>query len=308
MKIGIIGLGRMGAAIAQRLIAAGHQVYGFDPQETAGHHAADIGVEVVDSVQAIAHNARIIWLMIPAGAIIDTVLEQLSYELCAGDIIIDGGNSHFADSIRRATTLDNINCTFLDCGTSGGIHGIENGFCLMVGGNKNTYEKLMSLWQAIATPSGFAHVGPSGAGHYVKMVHNGIEYALMQAYAEGFHVLHDSMFGTNALDLAQISELWNHGAVIRSFLLELTSTIFNHDQTLKNISGSVAESGMGAWTVQEAHKQHIPVPMIELALKTRDWSRTSGGNYTTKIIALLRQQFGGHAVATLKDTDTHENN
>jgi len=301
MKMGIIGLGRMGMAIAQRLVHAGHSVVGFDTNSSVRSAAAAHGIQVVNTISLINRDARIIWLMIPAGLPVDSVLEQITAGSRPGDIIVDGGNSNFHDSIRRSERLSHLDISFLDCGTSGGVHGVQNGFCLMIGGDKKSYEFLEPIWKAIAASGGYAHIGPSGAGHYVKMVHNGIEYALMQAYAEGFHLLHESKFGKGTLDVEQIAQLWNHGAVIRSFLLQLIAQIFAQDQDLDDIGGQVAESGMGKWTVQEAHLRNISVSLIELALKTREWSRETGGNYATKIVALLRQQFGGHAITKLKD-------
>lgn len=298
MNIGVIGLGRMGSAIAHRLAHAGHQVYGFDTNKKIEVEAQ---IERVDAISLVGKKARVIWLMLPAGPLIDQVLEEFLSTLHAGDIVIDGGNSHFSDSIKRAERLSHRDIHFLDCGTSGGIYGRDNGFCLMVGGNKEAFDRLQPIWQAVAAPDGYAHVGLSGAGHYVKMVHNGIEYALMQAYAEGLHLLHASEFGGQPFDLAQISALWNHGSVIRSFLLQLITPIFAHDQELASVGGQVAQSGMGQWTVEQAAKHKVPVASIELALKTREWSRETGGNYATKIMALMRQQFGGHAITKLED-------
>lgn len=301
MNIGIIGLGRMGFAIAQRLIKAGHTVFGFDINNHARDAAQSAGVTVVAQERELLAQTRIVWLMIPAGPLIDEQVALLRDSLKSGDIIIDGGNSYFGDSIRRAQQLAPDGIHFIDCGTSGGIHGMEHGFCLMVGGSKEAYEKLTPIWQALAAPEGYAYVGPSGAGHYVKMVHNGIEYALMQAYAEGFHLLHESTFGTGKIDLEQVAKLWNHGAVIRSFLLTLVENIFAHDQKLNRVEGTVQHTGMGTWTVKEAHERGVPVPLINEALRIRIWSEQTGGNYATKIVALLRQQFGGHAINYRKD-------
>lgn len=295
MKIGIIGLGRMGAAVAYRLLQAGHEVYGFDVNQNA---LIDQRVERVDSIALVAKKTRVVWLMLPAGHLIDQVIEELLPCLHAGDVIIDGGNSHFSDSIKRAERLSHHDIIFFDCGTSGGVHGRQNGFCLMVGGNKEVFETLHIMWQSIAAPEGYAHVGISGAGHYVKMVHNGIEYALMQAYAEGLHLLHETHIGGQSFDLKQITTLWNHGSIIQSFLLKLTGNIFENDQQLELVGGQVEHSGMGQWTVDQATKLKIPVAAIELAIKTRAWSCQTGGNYATKIMALMRQQFGGHTVHT----------
>ncbi len=299
MKFGVVGLGRMGNAIAYRARNAGYDVYGFDLDETSRAAAADIGVRSDDSLQAIAGHADVIWLMVPAGKAVDSVLEQLVPCLRQGALIVDGGNSHYVDSVRRAAQLRQSGVSFLDCGTSGGLHGREIGFSLMVGGDRAAYDTLVPLLHALAAPGGCGYVGPSGAGHYVKMVHNGIEYGLMQAYAEGFQLLKEGSYKDNNLDLAAISGIWNHGAIIRSWLLELSHTIFEHDQQLSSVSGVIQESGTGRWTVEDAHKNNIPVPVIEQALNVRADSRKTGGNYATKVVALLRNAFGGHAVGTL---------
>jgi 6-phosphogluconate dehydrogenase len=296
MKIGIIGLGRMGYAIAYRAHAAGHEVVGFDPNAQIRMQAQQMGITVVESIAAVAQTTHVIWLMVPAGEITNTVFNELMGYLRAGDIVIDGGNSYFQDSIAHAKTAAARDVQFLDCGTSGGIRGQQEGFCLMVGGNKQAYTHVLPLLQALAAPGGVAHIGASGTGHYVKMVHNGIEYALLQAYAEGLHLIKDGTFKNEHINLEQLTELWNHGSIIRSFILQLAHDIFKHDQELTTISGSIAESGMGLWTVQEAKKHHIPVTEIESALEIRAQSRTTGGNYGTKVVAMMRKEFGGHAV------------
>ncbi len=294
MKIGIIGLGRMGSSIAHRLVKAGHKVVGFDVSIENARMAREQGIEIVAHAPVVALEARIIWLLLPAGKIVDDVVQELLPNLRPGDIIIDAGNSHYTDSVRRAQLLIKDEIAFIDCGTSGGLQGRELGFCLMIGGERASFERIEDLCKAVAAPQGYAHVGPSGAGHYVKMIHNGIEYALLQAYAEGFQLLKEGNY--EQLDLAQISALWNHGAVIRSWLLALTSEIMHHDQELREISGRLDQSGTGTWTVEEAHAQKVPVPCIEKAVAVRSWSQESGGNYATKLIALLRNKFGGHAV------------
>ena len=296
MKIGIIGLGRMGLAIAQRAIEGGHDVIGFDFSESATAAAHANGVTIVSAIPDVVSAARIIWLMVPAGDPIDQVLEQIMPHAQPGDIIVDGGNSKFTDSIRRSHELAAHDLIFIDCGTSGGLRGRTVGFCLMVGGDKNAYEKLTPLFSSIAAPQGFCHVGPSGTGHYVKMVHNGIEYGLMQAYAEGFHLIKDGTFKDHNLDLEKISNVWMHGSVIRSFLLELTHDIFTQDQDFADVSGIVEESGMGKWTVEDAEQLHIPLAVIKKSLTIRTESQKTGGNYATKIVALLRNAFGGHTI------------
>lgn len=297
MKIGIIGLGRMGNSIAFRAIEGGHEVVGYDNYVEARKKAEEIGVTVVDSIAAIAEDVRIFWLMVPVNSVED-VIRDLRPHIKAGDIIVDGGNSKYTDSIRRAHALAEEHIFFLDCGTSGGVQGRGEGFCLMVGGDNAIYTKIHSLLTAVAASGGVAHVGPSGAGHYAKMVHNGIEYALLQAYAEGFHLLKNGGF---TLDLEEISRLWNNGSVIRSWILELIHDIFRRDQELRNVSGEIAESGMGRWAVEEAAKDDIPARVIEEALLVRAWSRETGGNYATKLVALLRHEFGGHPVKKIKE-------
>jgi len=295
MKIGIIGLGRMGGAIAYRVLQAGHEVVGFDPHAETRQEAVAMGVQCVDAIADIVAHTNIVWLMVPAGDPVDEVISELRPKLKAGDIIIDGGNSNFKDSIRRAQMLATDGIQFLDCGTSGGLYGRSYGFCLMLGGDHASYIKMHELLVAIAAPGGLAHVGPSGAGHYVKMVHNGIEYGLLQAYAEGFHLLHEGTFKTQ-LDLEQISRIWNISSVIRSFLLGLVHNVFEKDQDLEKISGAVDENGTGRWTLDEALAQKMNMPVLEAALKTREWSRETGGNYTTKVIAMMRKEFGGHSL------------
>ncbi len=301
MKIGVIGLGRMGEAIAYRLIEAGHEVIGFDTSADARKAVEASGGTTVTSITDLAKQAHIFWLMVPAGEVVDAVIKELHSHLSAGDIIIDGGNSKYTDSIRRAKELLQHEVFFLDCGTSGGVHGRADGFCLMVGGDNVIYTKIHSLLVAIAAPGGLAHVGPAGAGHYVKMVHNGIEYALLQAYAEGLHVIKEGSFKKQVLNLEEITRIWTQGSIIRSWILELAHGIVQKDPELKTVSGEIAESGMGKWTAQEAHKNNIPVSVIEESLNVRAWSRETGGNYATKLVAMLRKAFGGHAVKKIKE-------
>lgn len=298
MKIGIIGLGRMGRAIVQRLVAAQVNVIGYDP--AAEQWSEGTFFTRVDTLSLLVREARVLWLMVPAGKLIDEILEQLVLYLQPGDIIVDGGNSYFKDSVRRAAMLTEKAVGFLDCGTSGGVHGADHGFSLMVGGDKDLFIKLEVIFKVLAAPQGYAYVGSSGAGHYVKMVHNGIEYALMQSYAEGFELLKKGSYAKE-LDLATISHVWSHGSVIRSWLLTLLHAILEKDQSLASISGKVDESGTGKWTVEEAHAHNVSVKLIEDALAIRNQSHHTGGTYATKLVALLRQQFGGHAVY-------HENN
>ncbi len=295
--VGIIGLGRMGSAIAYRLIQAQFSVIGFDFNVQACQQAQDFGVEIAPSIAACAQRVSVLWLMVPAGDTVDAVLRECALLLPTNAIIVDGGNSNFMDSQRRARDLATMGIMFIDCGTSGGVHGKELGFSLMVGGDKVAYNRIVPYLQAIAAPDGFGYVGSSGAGHYVKMVHNGIEYAVLQAYAEGLHVIKDGSFKNEKLDLPTITHIWNNGSVIRSWLLQLLQPIVRDEQEIERISGSIAESGTGQWTVQEAHKHKIPVTLIEDALTIRAQSRSTGGNYATKLVALLRRAFGGHAVS-----------
>jgi 6-phosphogluconate dehydrogenase len=294
MNIGIIGLGRMGAAIAFRLIKAGHTVTGFDPSIEAQTAAQEIGVTCVQLISDVCKDARIVWLMVPAGKAVDDALAGIQGTLQKGDIIIDGGNSFYQQSVERAQRAALSSIAFLDCGTSGGLYGKEHGFSLMIGGDKTAYEQALPVFQAIAQPDGYAHVGPSGAGHFVKMVHNGIEYALMQSYAEGFHLLKKGPYSD--LNLEQIAAVWNHGAIIRSWLLELIQQIYSRGSDLKDISGAVGENQTGFWTAKTAKERGIPVKMIEQALDIRAWSRQDGGNYATKLVALMRHEFGGHEI------------
>lgn len=296
MKVGLIGLGRMGAIIAGRIIQGGHTVVGFDPNLKAQEAAAQRGTLIAQSIEQIAHDARIIWLMLPAGKIVDTTIEALEPYLQPGDIIIDGGNSKFETTIARAEELARKDIAYLDCGTSGGLFGEEIGFSLMIGGDKTAFEKAEPIFKAVATKGGYALLGTSGAGHYVKMIHNGIEYSMLQSYAEGFALLKQGHYKN--LDLAKISEVWTHGGVIRSFILELCTNIFKEDQNLDEISGEIGENLTGRWTLEEAKKEGVAMDLLERSLTIRAWSRQTGGNYTTKIIAMLRNQFGGHDVKT----------
>jgi len=294
MKIGLVGLGKMGAAIAQRLLDGKHDVVGFDPSKEAREAAADAGAATVTDLAQLPKHTRIFWIMVPAGKPVDEVITTLLPALQTGDIIIDGGNSHFPDSVRRYKELKEKNIHFIDCGVSGGLKGREIGFSLMIGGDKDIFEKLSSVFSVIAAPNGFGYMGPAGAGHYVKMVHNGVEYALLQAYAEGFHLLREGEY--KDLDLAAVAEVWAHGSIIRSWIAELCRDIFTEDQYLKDVSGHIDENLTGRWTFDEAQKQNIPAKLIGDALDMRAWSRETGGNFSTKVVAMLRNKFGGHAV------------
>ncbi len=295
MNVGVVGLGKMGFAIAYRLLNAGHQVIGVDPDKEMRHKASEIGVDVVDDMKGLAEKTDVVWLMVPISQV-DPIIAQVKPHLKAGNIIVDGGNSFYKDSQRRAQELSRDGIFFLDCGTSGGVQGGESGFCLMVGGDEASYTKIHSLFAAVAAPGGLGHIGPSGTGHYVKMVHNGIEYGMLQAYGEGFQLIKEGTFKKNAIDLEELSRIWQVSSIIRSFLLELTHRVMAQDQELHGISGELEEGGTGKWTVEQAHEENIPVPVIEAAVKVREWSRKTGGNYATKLVAMLRHEFGGHPV------------
>ncbi len=298
ITVGMIGLGRMGLAIAQRLVQAKHRVVGFDQTSAMMDAAKTQGVETVQGLEALVQQSTVLWLMIPAGKPVDDVLAHVKPMLRPDQIIIDGGNSFFKDSMRRAEQLAPQKIAFLDCGTSGGVHGKDLGFSLMIGGDKQAYEKVVLLFEAIAAPSGYFYVGPSGSGHYVKMVHNGIEYALLQAYAEGFHMIKDGPFKNT--DLEAVAHVWNHGAIIRSWIGELAEKVFARDQDLNEISGAIGENLTGQWTIEIAKELNVPVRLIAESLAVRAWSRQTGGNYATKVVAMLRHEFGGHEVKKVK--------
>lgn len=290
IKIGLIGLGRMGHAIASRL--SNFQVFAFDPKIKK----LDLkNVTLVKNLKELTSQVEILWLMVPAGQIVDDVIKELVPNLKKNSILVDGGNSNFQDSVRRYKELKTKNINFLDCGTSGGLQGKELGFSLMIGGDKEIFTKLELIFKAIAMPQGYAYMGSSGSGHFVKMVHNGIEYALLQSYAEGFNFLKNNPEYKN-LDLGKISQVWNHGSIIRSWILQLAQNVFSKDQWFKNISGEIGENLTGRWTLEQAEKNKIKMPMLQKALEIREWSRETGGDYSTKLVAMLRHEFGGHTV------------
>jgi len=293
LKVGIVGLGKMGLAIADRLRRASHEVDGYDPNQEAVEALEALGGHGVSSLEELAKNVDVVWLMVPSGEIVDNSLFELKLHM-KKKIIIDGGNSKYTNTIERAKKLADDHVSLLDCGTSGGLAGRDRGFCLMVGGDRASYDQVEPILSAIAVPGGYAYVGPSGAGHYVKMIHNGIEYALLQSYGEGFNLLKNGVY--KDLDLATIANLWDHGSIIRSYILQLSHEILKKDSTLEKVSGTVADSGMGRWTVELAEKEDIPVPLIKQALEIRKESQKTDGNYATKLVALLRNAFGGHSV------------
>lgn len=295
MNIGLIGLGRMGLGIGSRLVRDGHTVFGFDFSPQALKQASEAGITPCTNLAQLTQHVSIFWIMVPAGDPVDQVIATLQPHLTPGATIVDGGNSLFSDAIRRHAYLKNMGIAYLDCGTSGGLHGKDKGYCLMIGGDKKAFDALEPIFKSIATPGGYAYMGPSGAGHYVKMVHNGIEYALLQSYAEGFQLLKQGHYPN--LDMAAISHVWEHGSIIRSWILELASNVLERDQTLSTVSGSIGENKTGQWTQDEAEKHGVDVPMLKKALEMRAWSRTTGGNYATKLVALLRKEFGGHPLS-----------
>jgi 6-phosphogluconate dehydrogenase len=298
MRLAMIGLGRMGGNMVERLLKHGHDVVVFDPREDARTKYAALGAipaaGLPGLVEALGQGPRIIWIMVPAGDPVDETIAALTPLLTQGDIIIDGGNSNFHDTMRRAELLERSGINLIDSGTSGGIWGLENGYCLMVGGHDQAVEHCEPIFTSLAPDNGYAHVGPTGAGHYVKMVHNGIEYGLLQAYAEGYEILNASKTFP-ALDLAQIAEVWQHGSVVRSWLNELAVSAFTREPTLGSLKGYVDDSGEGRWTVQEAIDVDVPAPVITLSLLTRLRSRQTD-SFGAKVIAALRNEFGGHAV------------
>ena len=297
MEMGIVGLGRMGGNMAERLIRNGHTVIGSDPAEAAQQRLDGIGGKGVSNVAeligALTQTPKIVWAMVPAGKITDQVITEAANALQPGDIIIDGGNSKFTDSQRHYTELAAKGIHFLDAGTSGGIWGLQEGYCLMVGGDDAAFKTVEPLLLALAPEDGLLHTGPAGSGHYVKMVHNGIEYALMQSYGEGFEILKASPYPD--LDLHAICELWRHGSVVRSWLLDLAADAFKKDPNLDQITGYVEDSGEGRWTVMESIEHAVPAPVIALSLYLRFRSRQPD-SFSTKVLSALRNEFGGHAV------------
>jgi 6-phosphogluconate dehydrogenase len=296
MHLGFIGLGRMGSNMVRRLLRDGHSVVAYNrspekTQEIAGE-GATASFAIAELVAAL-EKPRVAWIMVPAGDATEAQIKELLEHLAPGDTIVDGGNTNFHDDIRRHAELAEHGIRYVDAGVSGGIWGLQNGFCLMVGGDREAVEPLEPIFRSLAPEDGYLHTGGPGSGHYVKMIHNGIEYGLMQAYAEGFEILHASDYG---LDLEAISDLWNHGSVVRSWLLELATLAFkSNGQDLTPLKGWVADSGEGRWTVQEAIDRDVPAPIITLALQTRFRSRQDD-SYGAKVLAALRNEFGGHAV------------
>jgi 6-phosphogluconate dehydrogenase len=296
MRLGMVGLGKMGANMTLRLLQGGHDVVVFDVDSDSVRRSVDEGAtgssslrELVEALEA----PRAVWVMVPAGSITQQTVDSLGELMQEGDTIIDGGNSRFTDTLKRAEELAEKGISFLDAGTSGGVWGLKEGYCLMVGGDTEKVSRLEPVFTTLAPENGYAHVGPAGAGHFVKMVHNGIEYSMMQAYGEGFEVLEKN--GHFELDLAQIAELWRHGSVIRSWLLDLAASALLKNPGLEGISDYVDDSGEGRWTLGVAIDQAVPMPALALALFTRFASREQE-LFAGKLISALRNEFGGHAV------------
>jgi 6-phosphogluconate dehydrogenase len=301
MEIAFVGLGRMGGGMTHRLLDDGHTVFGYAPNETDRNtleeRGGTAGTSLEELVSLMTERPRVVWSMVPAGKATEDTIFGLADLLEEGDIVVDGGNTNFRDDQRRAKALEQKGIRFIDAGTSGGVWGYDVGYCLMVGGPDPAVERLAPVLTTLAPPDGWLHCGPVGAGHFVKMIHNGIEYGLMQAYAEGFEILEKSEF---ELDQAAIAELWGRGSVVRSWLLELLARALREDNNLERIQGYVDDSGEGRWTVQEAINEAVPAPVIALSLMMRQRSRQEE-SYAAKVNAALRNQFGGHAVQTADD-------
>ncbi len=297
MKLGFIGLGKMGANMVQRLLSNGHNVVVWDPIQSAVNSLIDKGAEAASSIDDLVdklEGRKIIWLMVPSGKPVDDNIAQIQPKLSKGDIIIDGGNSNWKDTIDRNTKLAEKSIDYIDCGTSGGLWGLQNGYCLMYGGDKNACDYTEPIFASLTEPGGYLYCGKSGSGHFTKMIHNGIEYGMMQAFAEGFEILEKSDY---ELDLKKISDLWMHGSVVRSWLLELIGNALGEDPKLESLQPYVADSGEARWTVQAAIDFDVPAHVITSSLYTRFASRQND-SFAMKLVAAMRNQFGGHAIKT----------
>ena len=298
MKLGMIGLGRMGANMAQRLMRASHQLVGFDPKAEARKSLEDGGAQTADTLAGLVAKVpapRVVWLMVPAGEITDSTLTQLLRLLAAGDCVVDGGNSNYKDTLRRAAAFAERKIDYIDCGTSGGVWGLAEGYSMMIGGESAAVERLRPIFEALAPAKdkGWGRVGPVGSGHFTKMVHNGIEYGLMQAYAEGFSILqHKREF---ALDLHQVGEIWRYGSVVRSWLLDLCADALQKNPAMTGIAPYVADSGEGRWTVDAAIELNVPAPVITASLIERLRSRDTD-SFSDKLLSAMRNEFGGHEI------------
>ena len=297
MQLGFVGLGRMGLNMVTRLVRGGHQIVAYDrsPEAVARAEAAGArGVSSLDALPAALEPPRAVWVMVPAGDPTESTVSALGALLSAGDTIVDGGNTNFHDDVRRAQSLAKRQIHYVDAGTSGGIWGLREGYCLMVGGEAEACARLEPIFVTLAPANGYLRVGDHGACHYVKMIHNGIEYGLMQAYAEGFELMHESPY---KIDLGAVAGLWNHGSVVRSWLLELAARALAADADLSGVKGYVDDSGEGRWTLHEGIDRGVPLPVMTAALYTRFRSRRDNP-FAERLLAALRGQFGGHAVKT----------
>ena len=300
MQLGMVGLGKMGANMTTRLLRGGHEVAVFDHSDAAMSLAVSAGAVGAASLAELVGKLdapRAVWVMVPSGEPTESTIRELAALLAPGDTIIDGGNSNYKDSMRRGLTAQASGLTFVDVGTSGGVWGLAEGYALMIGGEAATVERLRPIFETLAPAAdrGWGHVGPSGAGHFTKMVHNGIEYGMMQAYAEGFSIMQHKT--EMQLDLAQVAELWRHGSVVRSWLLDLTARALGENPTMQGIAPYVSDSGEGRWTVAEAIDLDVPAPVITLSLLQRLRSRDTD-SYADKLLSAMRNQFGGHAIKT----------
>ena len=299
MKLTMIGLGRMGMNMAKRLLKGGHQVVAYNRSPEKTNQLVEDGAIGAYSLYEVAENLstpRIVWVMLPAGQAVDDHIHQLKDLLSPGDIVIDGGNTYYKDDIRRAKLLDGKGIRFMDVGVSGGIWGLKIGYCMMIGGDKETFKQLEPIFKTLAPEEGYLYCGATGAGHFVKMVHNGIEYGMMQAYGEGFEILEASDY-SESFNYAEIAHLWNQGSVVRSWLLELAEEAFRKNAKLTNIKGYVEDSGEGRWTIQQALDSGVPANVITLSLLRRFRSRQEDP-FTDRVLAALRREFGGHAVVS----------
>ncbi|MBI5967211.1 MAG: decarboxylating 6-phosphogluconate dehydrogenase [Deltaproteobacteria bacterium] len=297
MQIGMIGLGRMGMNMARRLLKGGRKVVAYNRTRDRTIEIAKYGARGAYSLEELVNTLkppRIVWLMLPAGRPVDQFIGQLGGLLSKGDIIVEGGNSFYKDDIRHAQELRPLGIHYLDVGVSGGIWGLKIGYCLMIGGEQKIYRYLEPIFETLAPKDGYLYCGETGAGHFAKMIHNGIEYGMMSAYGEGFELLQASPYGKN-LDLAKVAHLWNQGSVVRSWLLELAEAALKKDKNLSSIKGYVEDSGEGRWTVQQAVDMAVPAPVISASLFQRFRSRQTD-SFSDKILAALRKEFGGHAV------------
>ena len=304
MKVAIIGLGRMGMNMAKRLLKGGHQVVAFNRTADKTDELVKEGAIGAYSLEEVIENLtppRIVWLMLPAGQIIDEHIDSLQSLLSPGDIIIEGGNSYYKDDIRREKVLSRKDIRYLDAGVSGGIWGLKIGYCTMVGGDRDTFEQVEPIFKTLAPEDGYLYCGNTGAGHFVKMIHNGIEYGMMQAYGEGFEILDASPYA-EGFDYAEIAHLWNQGSVIRSWLLELAEDAFKKSAKIDDLQGFVEDSGEGRWTILQAIETNVPAEVIALSLMRRFRSRQKDP-FTDRVLAALRREFGGHAVVTAKDKE-----